>query len=465
LFAICADVLLVRLKTVLGNEDEIVRAFADDTAAAVQDYVTSIPVPPKLFKEYEEISGLALNIHKTVFIPLWPIADEKSLRNLIRELCPPWKDIKISMKGKYLGFQIGPGAEASSWTSPVAKYVKRVTEWEGNSTGLFWNSIYYNTFIVTTLEFVAQLEDITMKVTKAEEYAMRRLAPGPGNWITLKDLENLNCYGIGNGFRLIEHSACAAKLRLLRELGLYRIREMNENLRIAQSNFLARPFGAWHYKSFVQTLCDNEKQLRADGISIGSISSGSQCKTQLNFQKEARLQITSRRGHFDLENRIRRKIARWKFYDPPAHVATRCMRMFGHLGKTASPAVCAGYLRALWNGWPTSARMRSMQGASTAVACLFNCSPNAEDRIEHYARCPVVWEFLTTPPPKGPGISIELKGIDGFFGLYKGISDEQRLRTAKAIYAIGKVLLYRRKAIITRGSDFVQALRIEWRKA
>jgi hypothetical protein len=464
LFAICADVLLTRLGTVLRNEDEIVRAFADDTAAVVHDYTISIPVLANLFKEYEEISGLALNISKTVFIPLWPMVDARSLRNLVKELCPIWKNIKLNTKGKYLGFQIGPGAKASSWVAPLDKYNKRVEEWGDSRAGMFWNSIYYNTFVVTTLEFVAQLEDIPEEVKKAEEQAMRRLAPGPGNWVVLQDLENLDLFGIGKGFRLIECTACASKLRLLSELGSRTICRLDEELRMAQSNHLARPFGAWHRKSFVHALHSNAQQLRAEGISIDSIRGKRKDKSTFHFQKEARLQITIRQSNFDLENRIRHKIARWKLPGPPAIVAARCVRLFTHLGKNASPAVCAGYFRALWNGWPTSARMRSMQGAGPILACVFNCSCTAEDRIEHYARCPIIWQFLATPGPMGPGFHLDMRGIACFFGLAKEMSEEQRLKAARAVHAVGKVVMYRRHGTVTNESNFVQALRLEWRK-
>ena len=134
------------------------------------------------------------------------------------------------------------------------------------------------------------------------------------------------------------------------------------------------------------------------------------------------------------------------------------------LSTVASPAVCAGYLRALFNGWPTSARMRSMKGAGPIMSCLFGCSCSAEDRIEHYARCPIVWQFLSTPWPNGLGTSLELKGIDGFFGICKGVSDERWLLTAKAVHTVGKVLMYRRHAKITPESNYAQSLRIEWRK-
>ena len=70
IFAICADVLLIRLEKVLAGEDEVARAFADDTAVVVQDYTKTIGTLANLFQDYASISCLELNIDKTVFIPL-----------------------------------------------------------------------------------------------------------------------------------------------------------------------------------------------------------------------------------------------------------------------------------------------------------------------------------------------------------------------------------------------------------
>ena len=56
-------------------------------------------------------------------------------------------------------------------------------------------------------------------------------------------------------------------------------------------------------------------------------------------------------------------IDRLVFPGPPAHIAARCARLFGLLSQRANPAVRAGYLRAIFNGWPTSARMRTCHGA------------------------------------------------------------------------------------------------------
>ena len=79
LFAICADVLLIRLEKILVGDDELARAFADDTAAVVQDYSKTIGTLTNIFREYASISCLELNIYKTVFIPLWPLSSFRGL--------------------------------------------------------------------------------------------------------------------------------------------------------------------------------------------------------------------------------------------------------------------------------------------------------------------------------------------------------------------------------------------------
>jgi endonuclease/exonuclease/phosphatase family metal-dependent hydrolase len=130
LFAICADVLLLRLQDALKGEDETVRAFADDTAVVLCDYVCAAPIIDKLFSEFAEISKLELNISKTILIPLWPLSSERGLRNLVTELCPRWKQIAIRNRGKYLGFWIGPHAGDNSWTAPLSKFNARIKQWE-----------------------------------------------------------------------------------------------------------------------------------------------------------------------------------------------------------------------------------------------------------------------------------------------------------------------------------------------
>ena len=41
-----------------------------------------------------------------------------------------------------------------------------------------------------------------------------------------------------------------------------------------------------------------------------------------------------------------------------------------------------------WNGWATAARFQA------SAPCVLGCSPSAEDRIEHYCRCPGVRDLM-----------------------------------------------------------------------
>ena len=387
--------LLLRLADVLNNEDEITRAFADDAATVVNDYVVAIPTLAKLFSEYEDISGLQLNIAKTIFIPLWPISSERGLRNLITELCPSWKDIKIAPKGKYLGFVIGPGGNGESWKGPISKYTARVRQWENTKCGLFWSTLYYNTFAVTTLEFVAQLEDITQDVFDAEARAMRTMAAGPGTWISSDDLESLGRYGIGKGFRQICHTSKASQLRVLHKMGERYIQNCAEEIRRAQLDTCHRPFGKWHKAAYASRLCNNLTLLASYGIRKEMILKQRKGNSEKSFQQTVRDIVVQKMINYSIEVRIRRKIRRWRFADAPAHVTNRIVIKFEAMRTAVSPAVCASFMRALWNGVPTSRRMASMKNF-TQTNCVLNCSKTAADSIEHYCRCPVLRKCLKT---------------------------------------------------------------------
>ena len=82
-FAICIDSLLKRLNSFLGPHG-MLRAYADDIAMVIMNYQCSIGALAQVFDQFSKVSGLKLNINKTVLIPLWPIQDFTHLRMLIR---------------------------------------------------------------------------------------------------------------------------------------------------------------------------------------------------------------------------------------------------------------------------------------------------------------------------------------------------------------------------------------------
>ena len=83
-----------------------IRAFADDIGAVIEDWDGDGPKLEAIFREFATISGLELNIPKTVAIPLWdePLPDIKQALGIA---IPAWRDIAVQSKGTYLGLRCG----------------------------------------------------------------------------------------------------------------------------------------------------------------------------------------------------------------------------------------------------------------------------------------------------------------------------------------------------------------------
>ncbi|CAK0811733.1 unnamed protein product [Prorocentrum cordatum] len=366
-------------------------AFADDTAAVIADYAVAVPVISKLFSEFEKISRLALNIKKTVFIPLWRFQSESNVRALIREVAPQWRDILISLRGKYLGYWVGPGAGNMSWDKPLEKFTKRVQSWAQRHLGLFLNSIVFNTFIISVLSFVMQLQDLPGDMDNIFSWALRRLAPGPGNWIMPEDLCNLReAFGIKFSFAQPRCVARAAKLRVI-ETVAPDCKERVEELRMLDGGVLQGPFGSWHANSLFAILHRTEQQLEKDGISrsqIRRVLNGPARFGPASFQSIA-TDLINPHCRPDHLQRTAHKLARWKFPGDEAALVARVQEAFVILHKWCPPRVASAYLRTLFNGWATRRRMRHAEkdGVGEPWQCLLGCK-SGDDSIEHYRTSP-----------------------------------------------------------------------------
>ena len=126
---------------------------------------------------------------------------------------------------------------------------------------------------------------------------------------------------------------------------------------------------------------------------------------------------------FDSSNRIRHKFRRWKLNILPGHIAGRVTRALLIIASRCRPCVLAAVWRTMWNGWPTSARMRSMAGNGEGT-CALGCRTVA-DRIEHYAVCPVLWHFFAAPAPIGLGLVRQLQSHEGFLCIAHEMSDSE----------------------------------------
>lgn len=434
LFAICVDGLISRIAAVIG-QGGTVTAFADDIGAVIENMWTTLPVLRNVFAEFEQISGLSINIKKTVAIPLWPHGSDRNVQTLIKEHCPAWGSMQVADRGKYLGFIVGPGAGEESWNKPLKKFEQRVLHWSAKHLGLALNIVVYNIYIITVLEYVAQLMEPSERILKSIAQALRKLAPGPGNWATAEDLHNLTAYGFRYALKDIECVAKAAKLRMV-DTVTKDFASKYEELRKVQSDHLCRPFGKWHNSSFYAALWRNQNSMRQCGVTAERIRRELQLSIKLtSFQSCAYELIRTVLKPYCAENRLRKKTHRWKFQDPAAHVTGRILRNMVIIGDKCRPCVLAYLFRTIWNGWPTSARMN----AARVGGCVLGCE-HSEDRIEHYLLCSKVWRILGMPPPGGPGLDTSQRTLMYMMLGTRYSTDNDLVQRAIAVYAIGRTV-------------------------
>jgi len=214
LFAAMSELLLRRLQRLCPAATS--RAWADDLAMVVPDTLHSLPMLFSIFHDFALISGLFINIAKTVMVPLYPY-DLLQLRASIHQLTPAWGAIGISGLTKYLGFMLGPEKRLESYTKPLAKYKERASQWGRQGLGLHLSLRAYSIYIASVLGFVTQLEPLPTELFDAAEVFMcRRLFPGPNYWVKPAVLHLLRELGSSIGLQDVRATSVAARSRVFR---------------------------------------------------------------------------------------------------------------------------------------------------------------------------------------------------------------------------------------------------------
>ena len=81
--------------------------------------------------------------------------------------------------------------------------------------GLHFATTAYNMYALPVLSFAAQVASPSEEVLGAEAWALRRAAPGPGNWATQEDLRGLKeHYGMPRSFGSVADMARACQMRV-----------------------------------------------------------------------------------------------------------------------------------------------------------------------------------------------------------------------------------------------------------
>ena len=225
----------------------------------------------------------------------------------------------------------------------------------------------------------------------------RKLAAGPGNWISRNDLHNLSTvFGFPFAFRELSSLSKACKLRMSATVATDAMARVWELERI-QLQTLHRPLGTWHDKLFFAIPLKNEQQLREHRITVTSVRSQlCDVDSYLSFQKLARQQIEKAcLPIYYAESRVRSKLIRWKLLGSSGLLGRRAVRNFELLARWVPPRVRATYFKTVWNGWVTTRRFNSR--ANQPNVCLLGCK-YGEDSVVMFSGCayvpqgPLAWE-------------------------------------------------------------------------
>ena len=68
--------------------------------------------------------------------------------------------------------------------------------------------------------------------------------------------------------------------------------------------------------------------------------------------------------------------------------------------------------------------------------CVFNCTPRAEDSLEHYCRCPVLIASHV--------LDAHVRPIDVFFGIVKGLSEDEITAVATKLHVALRLMHFAR---------------------
>ena len=467
LFAAALDFFLRRLCHEHG--EQACRAFADDIALTVKDLLLQAPGLAHEFRQLEKASGMGTNMDKTVIIPLFP-TDLANFRARVEERVPDWKGIACSYKAKYLGFMMGPEKAQHQWSKVREKMKNRAKDWAAAGLGTYLTCEAYRIYIASVASFLGQLTNLPADWDDTEKEIISILFPGPYRWLPAEVAHSFGSMGLHRNLADIRLTAWAAKLRVSeyenrRQDGLkvqQRANDLMTKLHHSGQIYMRALWKEWLEDAFISRLQQAREEARAIGITKTTVQAktlGHEFRPQgeeeldkcrRGFQNNAR-KMLEERNKPNMENTLRKKLSRWQTGLFPRLLAPRLQHGLQVTGRRGAPRVAAALLRANLNGWVTERRMQTRGGCGCGLGC-----PGAEDSIEHYARCPRLWDIARTrlriQRPGNPEADTRM-----FLGLDRDISDDNRLKMALLVYGTYKYLNEKRHRTIptNQGPSFI----------
>ena len=310
-----------------------------------------------------------------MFIPLWPNINAKKIRTLLRELCPFWKHICIATEGRYLGIILGPEKCNLSWKIPCDKYIRQLLRWCDLHVGTLLQLKVHRIFLLPILTFVLQLLPPSDEVARLEQISLHKILSGPGNWILLSDAQNLkSAWGFPIEFPNLTLLEVAVKVRVWVQTAKDAEVKCKQLDRI-WFNATRRYFPAWHTQALYLNIWNAVCFARSRKIDVEMIIQDCFAnKRDLQKQLYKALLSSHNATYFPLL-RLRSNLKRWRlqaFGDISCRRARNCLNI---ISRECPPRVWFAVFRAMWNGWITSRRMRTLPGFDTQSSCKLGMAP------------------------------------------------------------------------------------------
>ena len=140
----------------------------------------------------------------------------------------------------------------------------------------------------------------------------------------------------------------------------------------------------------------------------------------------------------NLHHRLRWKMQRWRLTVLPGVVCRRLPKRLLTMHGLTTPRVQGAVFRTLWNGWTTRARFQQ------TGCCALACSPDAADKIEHYAHCPFFARLIS----HWLGLPKRLACLEGFLLVADSMSDNDLALMAVAVYAMHRATAHFRNLLL-----------------
>ena len=420
LFALALDPFLEYLVAQLPSS-AMVRAYADDMAIVV-DQADQVNNAADAFKLLSEAASLQVNVGKTVFIPLYATVKEQAQKDVSG--CS-WRGMETELhSGKYLGFYVGPGADAAkNFRCAFAKFKSRAQYWLTlNKLGNFFQCVGFDMCCLSTLSFIAQLYRLPDHMLKEAMDLASRFMHGPAQWLNgvgghayFRSKVDLNmkavprcpramltASGIRAGQRFISDHA-EKLIKLKRAAG-----EGSSTLQKVRDVLEQSPFN--QFKSSQAEL----QGCKAVSIPSNNVNMKGRLCTYQSLIYDSLFDSFHPPGavHHRFDRVFRKRWCVPNMLDNlrAARLSELAVKHLKWLGTRVPPRVHSASIRLHCNGWHTARRYQQQK------PCVF-CK-SEEDSIEHILHCSTIQhmlppEFKVGVPGRVPMKSFFLFELDG----------------------------------------------------